>query len=279
MIKISQSKKRVGLIFYTGTGTTAFLAETIGNIFSDDTFEYESHRLTYESVISWENYDIIGIGAPTWIWRAPNVLTTWLRRNPFQNKPYFIFNACAGSPGNTSWSIYKELRNHNNIFLGTVIGAGPNNIRRWRPKLTQPDPINQNSVFPESLKSFVTSFELLKKNLHDVAADQWHTLRMQSPRKKVIFSMLSVMMRYRWQLQGFVGKKVIDPDKCIRCGLCANKICPSGAITLNADNFPLIDEKKCQGCMGCINLCPTLAIETQSGKKRHPFISYKSYIK
>lgn len=49
-------------------------------------------------------------------------------------------------------------------------------------------------------------------------------------------------------------KAVIDPEKCVRCGLCAEN-CKFGAIRDFA-----VEEAACEGCGVCAELCPTQAI-------------------
>jgi len=55
---------------------------------------------------------------------------------------------------------------------------------------------------------------------------------------------------------------VIDADKCISCGICADK-CDYSAITI--PDTAVIDGNKCIGCAGCIAVCPQKAIENTWG--------------
>lgn len=52
---------------------------------------------------------------------------------------------------------------------------------------------------------------------------------------------------------------VLDPVKCISCGVCAT-ICPKKAIKMK-NRKPIIDIKKCDGCGICVSGCPVRAFE------------------
>lgn len=56
------------------------------------------------------------------------------------------------------------------------------------------------------------------------------------------------------------AKPKLNKDKCIQCGECAD-ICPSGAATMDIDNFPVYDLSKCIGCAQCIAMCPEMALK------------------
>jgi Pyruvate/2-oxoacid:ferredoxin oxidoreductase delta subunit/flavodoxin len=267
---------KIGLFYYTGTGSTAFFGEHIKRILEEHDCIIESKRVTHDSSDNWDDYDVIGLGVPVWIWRAPHVFTKRLKN--ITKKPYFIFMTCGGSSGNTAWSIYKAMKGRNNTYLGYIQGNGANNIRAWRPKLTKPDATHQNNVKEEDLERAHDFILGLEQKLRSTSAEDISTLETKKPKMYFYWSILAMMSKWRWCLRIFIGKKTVNEEKCTRCGLCSTKICPSGAITLTEDNFPIINEKNCQGCWGCVNLCPTLAIETKTAKKKHPLTTYSKYI-
>lgn len=52
--------------------------------------------------------------------------------------------------------------------------------------------------------------------------------------------------------------------ECINCGLCA-EVCPTGAITLDEEERPVIDYSKCSSDGRCVFICPTKAIRERRG--------------
>ncbi|NOQ22369.1 MAG: 4Fe-4S dicluster domain-containing protein [Candidatus Aegiribacteria sp.] len=55
------------------------------------------------------------------------------------------------------------------------------------------------------------------------------------------------------------GAFIVDPDKCIACGICINQ-CPTDAITEDIDGKAVIDPDLCIACGICANVCPVDAI-------------------
>ena len=56
------------------------------------------------------------------------------------------------------------------------------------------------------------------------------------------------------------------PYACIGLGTCA-EVCPVGAIRMDADRLPVIDEEACIGCGACAKVCPQQVIEVQPVSK------------
>lgn len=57
------------------------------------------------------------------------------------------------------------------------------------------------------------------------------------------------------------AKAVVDPDKCIYCGVCENE-CPCEAIDVAMDQWTLAEDR-CTGCGACAAACPADAIRIE----------------
>lgn len=57
-------------------------------------------------------------------------------------------------------------------------------------------------------------------------------------------------------------RPVIDYERCHRCTWVCSTLCPDSAIDVDDEGAPRIDLDHCKGCMICVAVCPTHAIET-----------------
>ena len=64
----------------------------------------------------------------------------------------------------------------------------------------------------------------------------------------------------------FQKKPYIEPDKCVRCGICVNS-CPVPGTAVDFRNGknhpPVYDYKKCIRCFCCQEMCPKKAIKVK----------------
>lgn len=54
-------------------------------------------------------------------------------------------------------------------------------------------------------------------------------------------------------------KRVVEPDLCTRCGICAG-VCPVGVIHLGKDNYPVLNGD-CIDCGFCVKSCPGAEVD------------------
>ena len=65
----------------------------------------------------------------------------------------------------------------------------------------------------------------------------------------------------------FGGGMKVCTIGCLGLGTCA-RACPFGAISMGANNLPIVDEKKCTGCGTCERVCPKHIINLSSVTRR-----------
>jgi ferredoxin len=58
-----------------------------------------------------------------------------------------------------------------------------------------------------------------------------------------------------------------DEDSCIHCGTCTS-VCPSGALSLDADAKLTFDNSKCVVCEMCVDACPSKVIDVNFAEKK-----------
>ncbi len=268
---------KIALLFFSGTGITASFATEIANGFQLQDGVVDLIRIKSGSVVDFTQYDIIGIGSPTYSFRAPRLVTRKLNSLNFQKKPFFLFVTSGGMPGNTSWNLYKSVARTGGTCLGFIDGIGITNVRSWMPKLSssKPDFCGLNSVDCNRAQQFG---HFIMGRLEQITSDGTNKKSKWVPKFQILTSLWSLFFTWRWQMALTVGLKHVDKTKCTMCGLCATKICPSGAITLTRSNFPQFNEWKCVGCNGCVNLCPESAIWSLRSKNHHPYDRYSRFI-
>lgn len=103
--------KRALIVYFSQKGTNRRVGEVIGKGLGDAGYRVDLHGLAEGPPPSPLAYDVLGVGSPTYYYRAPFVVTDYLRSLPhLRGLPAFVFvvhGAYRGSTGNT---IRRELR-------------------------------------------------------------------------------------------------------------------------------------------------------------------------
>ena len=268
------SSLKVGLLYFSGTGLTAELARRIAAEFERLGSAVELRRFTAGmQEPDFERYDLLGFGVPAYSLYAPRIFLRYLRTlNGPEGMPYILFTTAHSMPGIAAAAMDRILLKKGFRRAAPVIeGGGINNIRAWRPKLDKP---REQDVFrvPSDLPELIGSAAKAAKT----AAEDRDIQPLSAGPAMLLFSRL---FTYRWQMAAVEGlRKKIDRERCSKCGLCWEKICPSGAIIRGTHGFPDIIHRKCAGCSGCVNLCPADAVYTRLNRNRQPFQGMKKNI-
>ncbi len=78
--------------------------------------------------------------------------------------------------------------------------------------------------------------------------------------------------------KGRIGVAVVQEDRCLAfssgCQEC-EKACPYGAITLDGNGHPRVDDSVCNGCGECEYICPALVYRSFAGGNRRGIVIEK----
>ncbi|NHJ04063.1 MAG: hypothetical protein EAX90_04520 [Candidatus Heimdallarchaeota archaeon] len=264
---------KIGIIYFSGTGVTAKFASEIAQGFQNNNHSTELIRLKRVSKINLSSFDIIGFGSPTYSFRAPWLVTRLLRKLELHNKPFFLFSTSGGMPGNTIWNLFYAVKRKGGKFLGFIEGVGTTNLRSWMPH------INSSSEPSWGLSKYdcqrANEFgEIIINNFGSTKKSN----QIQKPKPYILLIIWSWFFTLRFEMALTAGIKYVDKNKCTKCNLCETKICPSNAIKIGKNGFPIINEFLCVGCNGCINLCQENAILSLRTRKHKQYKLYRKYI-
>ena len=62
-------------------------------------------------------------------------------------------------------------------------------------------------------------------------------------------------------------RPVVEAERCRHCTWICGTFCPDGAIAAGDSGVAEIDYDHCKGCMVCVAVCPTHAIEARGARR------------
>lgn len=127
------------VIYYSKTGNTKLIAETVASEVNADLFEIQRKKdikssgfmlyfrggfesMTRKNIrlektdIDFKKYDLVFLGTPVWAWRLNPVIRSFLKKVKIENKKIGLFACCAGSAEGVLADLKKILKN--NTILG-----------------------------------------------------------------------------------------------------------------------------------------------------------------
>ncbi|WP_446898586.1 4Fe-4S binding protein [Clostridium sp. LBM24168] len=240
--------KTVWAIYFSGTGTTEKVvtcvaktaAQVLGVEYKQFCFNLPKDR---KDVQSFGPYDLVVLGTPVYAGRVPNLLLPYLKEKINGNKTLGVSVCLFGNRNFDDGLI--ELRNvmwdhgfypvAGGAFVGEhsfsrILGAG------------RPDEKDMALAVQLGEKTAEKVKNLQHLPAEPVAVVGCDPIRpYYTPRD-----------RYGNSINILKVKPKTDPNKCVKCGLCA-RICPMGAIdATNVFSVP----GKCIKCCACVKKCP-----------------------
>ncbi|WP_373485283.1 EFR1 family ferrodoxin [Acetobacterium malicum] len=241
--------KSANLVYFTGTGGTARVADAFERSFKDRSITVQRTELK-GGKIPVVFGDVLVLLFPVYAFNAPKPIVEWLEKiPPVEGRPAVVVSVSGGgeiSPNTacrTATIRHLEKKGYNVIYEKMVVM-----------------PSNFLVGFDESLCAMVLHATpvIVDKVVVEIMAGKRHRTAPYG------IDRIASKLGYFEVLGGsFFGRRLKVNDKCVDCGWC-EKLCPR-------DNIKIIDGKHifgndCVICLRCVYGCPQGAIEPGFGK-------------
>ena len=231
------------VIYFSGTGNSAFAAKRIAAALEDETLDL-FERIRGGDCTPLESRKPWVVVSPTYAWRLPHIVRDHLMNTELRGsrEVYFVLT-CGGSIGNAGGYARELCRQKGMIYRGCAGIVMPEN---YLAMFTVPDEEESRKIVRKALP------------LMDEVAQR--ILRGEPLPEKVTAAdrLISGAVNRGFYAISIKDSKFTVSDACTSCGLCA-KVCPMNNIRL-AEGKPQW-QGNCTHCMACITRCPAEAIE------------------
>lgn len=232
------------ILYFSGTGNSAYTAERIGKEIGDEVQNlFEKLRGKDFSGMSSERPWVVA--TPTYAWRIPRILQEWLEKTELSGSRdiYFVMT-CGDSIGNAGKYLRPLCARKGMNYRGCFQVVMPENyIALFRT----PSEEEALKIIGQAEKSIDQAASVIQRE--EAFPEPAITLedRLNSGLVNDVFYPLLVH-----------AKKFYVTDACISCGVC-ERVCPLNNVRL--ENGRPVWGKNCTHCMACICRCPKEAVE------------------
>lgn len=238
----------VTLIYFSQTGNTRRVAETMAEVFREAGHATRTVPLKKASPQDAVMGDLLGIGTPCFSSQAPSPIKTFLQNlPPLENKRAFVFATSGGAPGRVLYDLSRLLQSKGAEIVGGLLTRGE--LRHPAPCLYGRMPNRPNA------EDFARVQRFAKAVIEHVAAG----------RPGPVAESRSDALKPGWGFYDLVAFISTDgfqrlmlpepkPDsaRCNQCKWCVYE-CPMHNITLQP--YPNLGDQ-CIRCYRCVTGCP-----------------------
>ena len=240
---------RIHIVHQSSTGNTLLGAEAMAA-----EFEAAGHQCVLSRVRDTEHAglteaDVVGVATAVYGFAPARNMLRFIDSMPeLPGKPAFVLCCCSVMPANSVRTVWKRLEKKGMRVLGGQVLIGEDSWPFLRlgsrtPGLGEPSEAGLAAVreFAMGILGCAESVDGAR-----AAPPRWWPNPCHFIGLAATWQVLRLIM---------LGKRV-NPDRCTRCGKCA-EVCPTGALSMG--DLPTFS-KQCMGCFACINNCPERAI-------------------
>lgn len=257
---------KVLIATFSQTGSTKKIADRIAKGISSSNCEVTHLSISESRIPDLQDYDIVGIGTPTYFFRSPFIVKDFVQSlEGLENKSSFVFISHGTNQGDCGNWIRRELNKKGSKDLGYFRSFGADYWMGYikRGVLFSPDSPNESEL---------ASAEDFGKTIVTRYNDKIPVIDNYDPLTPFMYSMERMFVAR--PLAKMVYSKTFSADKnCDNCGICIKK-CPTNNISENIHG-ELKWDSKCMLCATCELSCPKDAIHSALDWKIFaPFMIY-----
>jgi flavodoxin/NAD-dependent dihydropyrimidine dehydrogenase PreA subunit len=244
---------KVLIATFSQNGSTKKVADQIALGLGSSNFEVTQMSITENKSLDVKEYDIIGIGTPTYFFRPPFTIIDFVTNLPgLENKSTFVFILHGTNQGDCGNWIRRGLNKKGSKDLGYFRSYGAD---YWIGYIKRGTLFSHSSPTAQEL----SSAEAFGRTIALRYTDKSPQIENYDPPTPFIYGLERMFVSR--PLAKLIYSKTFKADKnCDNCGICIKK-CPIGNISENI-NGKLKWQSKCLLCATCELSCPKDAIHS-----------------
>ncbi len=238
----------VRCVYFSPTGTTKTIAESIAHGISHDSVEMIdiTKRVQRNNQLLFGKYDIVVLASPVYYGRIPEEVIPYLSSLKADQTPAVVVAVY----GNRAFDdALKELRD---IALdGKFIPVAGGAFVAEHSYSTKEYPIASNRPDENDIQKAHEFGAAIRKKLQNVESLE-NVAELTIPGNFPYIEPVNLNMIKKARSAVALTPET-DTSKCTRCGQCA-EVCPTGAIS--PDDVTQTDRWRCLICFACVKICP-----------------------
>jgi ferredoxin len=245
------------IFYFTSTGNCLAVAEKIGGTLVSIPQVIDSPDLHFKD-------NVIGLIFPVYALEMPKMVRKFLEKATWEANYSFTIGTYGNLPGAAMLAVQNFAKKHGKHF---DYAESLLMVDNYLPGFDMNDQIARlpEKHVEENLSRIIADIQN-RRTLDAAAGPVWKAIT------AVIRSGENLFMNSKQ------GRRYRINQNCNKCGICS-KICPAKNITVSDKR---IFKDQCEGCLGCVHLCPKNAIHMKNEKSmarwRNPDVSLNEII-
>jgi flavodoxin/NAD-dependent dihydropyrimidine dehydrogenase PreA subunit len=245
--------KKALIATFSQNGSTTKIADQIGKGVSSSNCEVTQLLITANSIPDLKEYDIIGIGTPTYFFRPPFVVMDFVKAlEGIENKSSFVFALYGTDQGDCGNWIRRKLKKKGSRDVGYFKCFGAD---YWLGYIKRNIFFSHTSPTEQELSAAELFGKVVAKRVDE------KSLQVEKFDPAMPFMYRLERMLVAQPFAKMIYSRTFTVDKsCNKCGICVKK-CPIANIS-ETGNGKLKWQSNCMLCLSCELSCPKDAIRS-----------------